>query len=273
MGIRQAGVTLGASIIAVLLPVLTVTFSWRLGVLVVGILMLAMAFLSFIIYKERPIPSDEGASSDVSPTSEKGQKVSLLKVMSNPVLLILCLIAPLMAFGQISIASFLVIFLKDDLNFSVGLAGACLAVVMVAGTVGRIGWGVISDRLFAGDRIIPLIILSVIAFIGVIGTAFLSEGSPLWLPFFWSILMGGTFIGWNALLITLAAELAGKELAGSIMGILIVIAWTGIIIGPPVFGYIADSFGYYWSWLSIAVLALLSAIGFLYILQLSKRGV
>jgi sugar phosphate permease len=271
MGIKQTGVTLGGAIIAVLLPALTVVYSWRLGVLVVGILMLAVAFLSLIFYKERPISLDEGVSSDAAPASKKGKKGSLLKVMSNPVLLILCLITPLMAFGQTGIASFLVLYLEEDLNFSVGLAGGCLTVAMIAGTIGRIGWGIISDRLFAGDRIMPIIILSVIACIGATGTAFLSKGSPLWLPFFWSILMGGTFIGWNAVLITLAAELAGKELAGSIMGILVTITWIGIIISPPIFGYIADSVGYYWSWLLIAVLALLSTVGFLYVMRLSKR--
>jgi sugar phosphate permease len=271
MGIKQTGVTLGGAIIAVLLPALTVVYSWRLGVLVVGILMLAVAFLSLIFYKERSISLDEGVSSDVAPTSKKGKKGSLLKVMSNPVLLILCLITPLMAFGQTGIASFLVLYLEEDLNFSVGLAGGCLTVAMIAGTIGRIGWGIISDRLFAGDRIMPIIILSVIACIGATGTAFLSKGSPLWLPFFWSILMGGTFIGWNAVLITLAAELAGKELAGSIMGILLTITWIGIIISPLIFGYIADSVGYYWSWLLIAVLALLSTVGFLYVMRLSKR--
>jgi sugar phosphate permease len=271
MGIKQTGVTLGGAIIAVLLPALTVVYSWRLGVLVVGILMLAVAFLSLIFYKERPISLDEGVSSEVAPISKKGKKGSLLKVMSNPVLLILCLITPLMAFGQTGIASFLVLYLEEDLNFSVGLAGGCLTVAMIAGTIGRIGWGIISDRLFAGDRIMPIIILSVIACIGATGTAFLSKGSPLWLPFFWSILMGGTFIGWNAVLITLAAELAGKELAGSIMGILLTITWIGIIISPLIFGYIADSVGYYWSWLLIAVLALLSTVGFLYVMRLSKR--
>ena len=78
-------------------------------------------------------------------------------------------------------------------------------------------------------------------------------------------------MGWNAVFITLAAELAGKELAGSIMGILMTFAWIGMIIGSPVFGYIADSIGYYWSWLLIAVFALLCALAFLYIMRLSKR--
>jgi len=73
MGIKQTGVTLGGAIIAVLLPALTVAYSWRLGVLVVGILMLAMAFLSLIFYKERPALPAEGAS-DVAPTSKKDQK-------------------------------------------------------------------------------------------------------------------------------------------------------------------------------------------------------
>ncbi|MFC1886106.1 MFS transporter [Thermodesulfobacteriota bacterium] len=271
VGIKQTGVTLGGGIVAVLLPALTVAYSWRLGVLVVGILMLAMAFLSLIFYREQPALSVDGVSSDLPSTSKKGQKGSLRKVMSNPVLLILFLVTPLMAFGQTGIASFLVLYLEEDLNFSLGLAGSCLTAVMVAGTAGRIGWGVVSDRLFAGDRMIPIIILSVIASIGAVGTAVLSKGSPIWLPFLWSILMGGTFMGWNAVFITLTAELAGKELTGSIMGILMTFAWIGMIIGPPVFGYIADSIGYYWSWLLIAVFALLCALDFLYIMRLSKR--
>jgi sugar phosphate permease len=142
---------------------------------------------------------------------------------------------------------------------------------MVAGTVGRVAWGVISDRLFDGDRTMPIVILSVIAFIGALGTAFLSKDSPVWLAFLWSALMGGTIMGWNAIVIILAAELAGKELTGSVMGVLITTGYTGQVIGPSVFGYIADRVGYFWGWLLIAVFALLSALGFLYIILSQRR--
>jgi MFS family permease len=44
-----------------------------------------------------------------------------------------------------------------------------------------------------------------------------------------------------------------------------------MVIGPSVFGYIADSVGYYWGWLLIAVFALSGALGFLYIILFYQR--
>lgn len=271
MGIKQTGVTFGGAIIAILLPILSTIYDWRLGVFVVGILMLLTAIISLIFYREKPEVISTYKSTLTASRSRKVEKGALKKVMSNPVLLILCILTPLLAMGQICITSFLLLYLEEDLSFSVGLAGACLTVTMIAGTAGRIGWGVISDRLFAGDRIKPVIILTLIAFISAFGMAFLTKSSPVWISFFLSILMGSTLIGWNAVLITLAAELAGQELAGSIMGILLTTTWTGIIIGPPVFGFIADRSGYFWGWLMISILALLCAFGFAYVFYLAKK--
>ena len=271
MGIKQTGVTLGGAVIAVLLPILSIIYDWRLGVLVVGLLMFVAACASLIFYREKPGITLSDGTKVVSEPTRKVEKGALIKVLKNPVLLILCTLTPLLAMGQICIASFLMLYLEEDLSFSVGLAGACLTVTMIAGTVGRIGWGVLSDRIFSGDRIKPTIILSFIAFIGAFGMAFLTKSSPVWIAFLLAILMGVTFIGWNAVLITLAAELAGQELAGSIMGILITIAWTGIIVGPPIFGFIADNSGYFWGWLTISAFALICAFGFIYVFFLTKR--
>ncbi len=271
MGIKQTGVTIGGAIIAVLLPTLSAIYDWRLGVLVIGILMFVAAVVALILYREKPEITSIDGTVMVSTPSRKVEKGALKKVMANPVLLILCILTPLLAMGQICIASFLMLYLEEDLSFSVGLAGACMTVTMIAGTVGRIGWGIISDRVFAGDRIKPVILLTFIAFIGASGMAFLTESSPVWIVFFLAILMGGTFIGWNAVLITLGAEIAGQELAGSIMGIMLTVAWTGIIIGPPVFGFIADSSGYFWGWQLIAVFALICTFGFFYVSGLTKR--
>jgi len=271
MGIKQTGVTIGGAIIAVLLPILSTMYDWRLGVLVIGILMFVTAVVSFILYREKPEITSTDVTTTVSAPSRKIEKGALKKVMANPVLLLLCILTPLLAMGQICVASFLMLYLEEDLSFSTELAGACLTVTMISGSVGRIGWGVLSDRVFTGDRIKPVIILTFIAFIGAFGMAFLTKSSPVWISFFLAILMGSTFIGWNAVLITMAAELSGQELAGSIMGILLTIAWTGIIIGPPVFGFIADSSSYFWGWLMLSALALICAFGFIYVLGLAKR--
>ncbi|RJQ32296.1 MAG: MFS transporter [Peptococcaceae bacterium] len=273
MGIKQTGVTTGGAIVAVLLPALAFIYGWRTAVLVIGILMLGMAVLSLIFYRERPATATIPVSaSKGNPSPKTSQKENLRRVLTNPNLIIICLLTPLMAWAQTSISSFLVLYLEETLKFSVGLAGGCLTAAMIAGTAGRVGWGVISDRVFHGDRYKPTVILTIIAFIGALGTAFLYPGAPVWLPFLYSILMGATFIGWNALLITLAAELAGTALAGTVMGILITIGWSGIIIGPPVFGYIADNAGYFWGWLMLAAFGIINALGFIYLTLRNRKS-
>ena len=264
MGIKQSGVTLGAAISAVLLPVLTVTYSWKLSLFVVGIVMLITAFLSFIFYRERP---EENVSSilPMAGAGGKSPEMSLLKILSDPTLFAAILILPLMTFNQICIASFLVLYLTEELNFSIGMAGSCLTVAMVAGTAGRVGWGIISDRVFNGDRLKPSFLLTIIGSICAFCLAVLPDHAPIFFYILLSGLIGFTLIGWNALLMTFVAELAGTERAGSVAGIGITVAWVGIIAGPPIFGYIADSLNYFTGWMLVSFAALVSALSFIYI--------
>ena len=264
MGIKQSGVTLGAAISAVLLPVLTVTYSWELSLFIVGIVMLITAFLAFIFYRERP---EENVSSMLPMAGAGGRnpEMSLLKILSDPTLFAAILTLPLMAFNQICIASFLVLYLTEELRFSIGMAGSCLTVAMVAGTVGRVGWGIISDRVFKGDRLKPSFLLTIIGATCAFCLAVLPDHAPIFFYILLSCLIGFTLIGWNALLMTFIAELAGTERAGSVMGVGITVAWVGIIVGPPVFGYIADCLNYFTGWMLVSFAALVSALSFVYI--------
>jgi len=158
------------------------------------------------------------------------------------------------------------------MNFSLGAAGACLTVLMAAGTAGRVSWGVVSDRLFGGDRKKPVIILCLIAFSGALATAYLPAGSPGWLFFLLSALLGFVFMGWNAVFITLCAELAGPGLAGSFSGFQATMFSIGVVIGPTAFGATADSAGYFWSWIILSLFALVGACSFVYSLRRQKAG-
>jgi sugar phosphate permease len=269
MGIKQTGVTAGGAIVAVLLPALTLISGWRIAVLIIGFLMLGMAAVSLLFYRERPAAL-EPASPQSAAAPKTSQKGKLRQVMANPNLILILLLTPLMTWAQSSISSFLVIYLNENLNYTVGLAGICLTATMIAGSAGRVGWGIVSDRLFHGDRYKPIVILTIFAFASALGTAYLRPGDPLWLTLLYSTMMGVAFLGWNALLITLAAEIAGTELAGSVVGILITVAWTGIIVGPPVFGFIADKAGYYWGWIMLAAFGIINTLGFAYLAWRNK---
>ena len=264
MGVKQMGVTLGGAVAAALLPAITMTYGWRKGVFIIGVAMIIIAVLSIFLYKERPGGKTPDNSAEAAPTT-KASKISLMEVMSNPVLLIVMLIVPFMAFSQICIASFMVLYLNETLDFSVAFSSGFLSIAMIAGTLGRVGWGLISDRIFGGDRIKPSFILSIIGALSLFAFALLGKNSPICFFYILAALIGFTLIGWNAVLMTLVAELAGTEKAASVMGIMVTIAWVGIVIGPAVFGYIADNFSFFSGWLIVSLISFFSALGFIYI--------
>jgi sugar phosphate permease len=178
-------------------------------------------------------------------------------------LIMLCFIGMLLAASQTSIASFLVLYAQEELKVTATVAGLYLSLFMIGGTVGRVVWGVISDRIFEGDRHYPMILLCLLALGSALGMISLSRDSVGCLPYILCAVMGFTFMGWNALFITSTAEIATPAQVGLATGIAITVSWIGIIAGPPIFGLIADKAGYSWGWTMLAVFGFLSAASIL----------
>ena len=268
MGIKQMGVTLGGALSAVLLPIVALGNSWKLSVLIIGVLMLLMAFVSGIFYREKP-EKISGITETDPKTRDK--RNLLINIISNPVLIIVILVMPCMTFSQSSVAAFLVLYLDEKIGLSIGVAGSCLTVAMIAGTAGRIVWGLISDIFFHGDRIRPAFILSLIGAVSFGGIGLIHEETTVQTIFILSALIGFTAIGWNALLMILGAELVVPELVGSYMGIFISSAFAGTVIGPPAFGYLVDTFSYQAAWTVLSLTSFLSAFGFAYMYFLQRK--
>ena len=267
MGIKQSGVTIGAATVAWLLPMLAVAYSWRTGVRAIGLAMFVMALGAFIFYREHPPGS--APREPIADGNKSGQ--SLLMVLAQPTLLALLLIVPFLAFSQGCMVSFLVLYLKEQVGLPVELAGQCMTAGMMAAAIGRISWGVVSDRVFGGDRLTPVIIMSVIGAVSTTGVALLSPGSSAWPAFFWSILLGFSLSGWNGMVMVLSAELGGITLAASVVSVLITVTGLGFLVGPIVFGYVADHLGYFSSWMIVVITSLFSVGGFVHIDALHRR--
>lgn len=155
--------------------------------------------------------------------------------------------------------AFLVLYLTENIRLSVHLSGVCLTIVMIAGIIGRIGWAFLSDRLFHADRKKPLIIIYLLGLISSLGLAYFPADISVWALFFWAVLIGLCFLGWNALLYIMVAEIAGPALTGSVTGVVATMTYVGMVIGPLAFGWIVDVTGYFWGWLMVAFCSALSA--------------
>jgi MFS family permease len=91
--------------------------------------------------------------------------------------------------------------------------------------------------------------------------------------YLFAFFLGISFLGWNAVLMVRVAEIAGAELAASVMGIMSTLAWVGIVIGPPVFGAVADRAGYFWGWLMLTVFGIIGLVSSLYIVWRSPAKI
>ncbi len=257
IGIKQSGVTIGAALGAALLPTLALALTWQNSLAALGAVVFGLAVVCYFFYREFPGAAARGGR------KRRGDK-GLLIVMTNRNILLFSLVDCVWSSIQMSVSTYLVLYLKEALLYSVVLAGGYLAVAQMSAGVGRVAWGAISDLMFHSRRKIVLLLIGVITTITTLSMGALSTNTPGWLLFAVIALMGVSVLGRHGVLITFVAELAGKELAGTAMGVSITITYIGIIVGPPVFGHIVDKTqSYVLAWLVFGCASVLATAVFL----------
>ena len=97
------------------------------------------------------------------------------------------------------------------------------------------------------------------AFLSLI-MAFLPTTTPIWILVLIAWCLGFSTIGWNGVFIALLSEL-GKEQSGTSVGLGITLMQVGVLVFPPMFGFLADRNGNYeFGWIALFVLLLFGII-------------
>jgi MFS family permease len=151
------------------------------------------------------------------------------------------------------------------LNIPIHQSGGLLGLAFGMGALARIGWSLLSDYLLGGKRKPILILIGIVAALASMAFILLRFFPSKELLYLLVIFFGLTGIGWNAIYLTMVGEISGKELTGIATGISFLFSNLGVVIGPPLFGYLIDVTGeYHLSWLLIglcmAMVALLNII-------------
>jgi sugar phosphate permease len=174
--------------------------------------------------------------------------------MKNKALMLVSLSAFGLNGSQMALNTYLVLFAHQKLGISLALSGLLLVISEVSGSAGRIVWGVASDALFQGNRVMILLIIAVLAALSSLGVAFASQAS------FWEIipliiLFGFSLSGFNGIWMNLASEIVNREQSGISSGLSLSLGSLGVIVVPPVFGLLVDRTGSFaYGWLFIAVI-------------------
>jgi len=248
MGVKQMGIPMGGVLAAATLPGLALALDWRKALIIAGTISLLSVLLCLLFYRE---PHLEEKHDKLQPLRFS----SLLEIFKNRNLMVLsCLVIVFMGL-QISLQTYLILFCKERLLFSVITAGYFLSLAHLGGVVGRLTWGPVSDFFFRGRRRVVLMMIGGLSSAICLSFVFLSPQFSTWSMIVLVFLFGFCAIGWNGIYLTLVAELAGKDRAGIATGASLSIAWIGIFFGPPFFGYIVDqTHSYSYAWLIFSIM-------------------
>jgi len=249
MGIKQTGVPAGGFITALLAPALVLLTGWRGALVALGSINVLFGFIFAQLWRE---PANE---------VEQGQTNRILHVPSTPLrawefLPASCGTA-LFLIGQMALITYVPLFLKDAMDVPAYWASQALAVAQGGAMIGRVGWGVASDRIFHGRRKIVLLIIGLISAALMIGLGAMSKATPLSLLLVVIFLAGCCIVGYQGVSYALIGELAGSTRTGAAMGLMITINAAAATLGTPLFGYIVDrtdSYGIAWSALGGAII-------------------
>jgi nitrate/nitrite transporter NarK len=252
MGIKQTGLTLGGLTAAMALPPLALASGWQRALAVAGGLALLAAVLVLAAYRTPALaPTPRAATwprlADLGPfLRRRGVLVVLVSGLA-------------LSTAQSSVLAYLALYTKETFAVSAVAAGQVMALAQLGGTASRLAWGAISDRFFGGRRR-PGVVAS--ALIGAGAYALFAAGAALpvgaLVPL--AFVAGAGAFGWVGLYFTLVAEIGGARYAGLLTGVAVAFAWSGVLVGPPVFGVLLESTGSYrWPWLTLAAVALVVA--------------
>src|SRR5690606_28885755 len=164
-------------------------------------------------------------------------------VFSHRSLAVLAGVSFLFSITQVSLTTYMVTYLHEDLGMSLIVAGFILAVAQTAGVIGRLLWGYISDRFLGPIRMLACLAL----LIGVCAlvTPLLKGMGTYWLILIVLAVFGSCAIGWNSVYLAEVARQAPAGQASIASGGSLSMTFLGVVVGPPLFGLIASITGSY----------------------------
>jgi MFS family permease len=230
--LKQAGVPLGAMVVAAAAPAIALLGGWRAGVLA----MASIAFLVALAIQPLRAALDQDRDPNNGRTDmgaillESASSLGLLR--RDMALARLTVMSCGYGIAQFCFSTFFVAFQVTSLETSLAEAGLRLALAQAAGVVGRIFWALLADRFGA----VPILVACGVG--AASAAAALALAGPAWpgvLVLAAGVLMGATAVGWNGVMLAEAARLAPPGQVGGATAALSFCFGGTMLVAPPAF--------------------------------------
>jgi MFS family permease len=236
--VKQTGVPLGGALAGLMVPVVLNAAGtvWSLA----QIALLCVLGVALAAPLRAGLDALRDPASPLPTLARTAQPVRF--VLAHPLLRRIALCTLVFSTVQVSLTSFLVSFLNGELHWTLVAAGAALSASQAAGVVGRIAWGLLADRWRGGARLTLLALACAMAAAGVAMLLLRPDTTHAWAVLL-LVAYGATAIGWNGVyLATVARSVPHGQAAMATAGSLF-FTYFGVVIGPPLFGWIGSATG------------------------------
>ncbi len=225
--IKQAGQPLGGVAAGVIAPPLAVAFGWKTSRAAAAAAALILLGLIGPLRRRHDRDREPGLSLGGKPLAD------LMLVWRDERLRPIALAAFCFASVQLTVTTFAVTMLVEEIRFSLIEAGIVLAALQVSGIGARIFWGWTTDRIRDGTLVLILIALA--AAVCGLATGGLAAGVPVVAAYAVFVVFGATAVAWNGVFMAEVARLAPRGTAGGVTGAWLAYTFMGVMVGPAAF--------------------------------------
>ena len=254
MGIVESSPPFSGLLAASIIPSLAVTYGWGSAAWVLVILAAVSAVVFFASFRDNP--------HSVRQRSTRGGLIKRIPLLvRNRDIWLVTFSGTILQGLQITVVTYLILFLLEDVGMAVTVAGGMLATAFAGAGLGRIAWGAVSDVLVPGR---PVLVLALVVVLSAMSLTLLSRlptgASPIVVGGA-VFLAGSTAMAWQGLYQPLLAELADQELTGTTVGFVSMVRRPLASGIPPLFGLVVDQTDSYdTGWWMMAGLACAAAL-------------
>lgn len=252
--VKQTGVPLGGALTGALIPAIALWSNWQSACLTVGAVALVIMVLLQPLRRVMDCDPRQPLKLD-----SKRLLAPLRLVLAEPRLRNYTLAAFAYAGCQLSVMSFMVIYLTRAMDMSLVLAGTVFACLQIGGFAGRLFWGAVASQL--GTPRAVLVIIGCITTACLVATPFMNGAWPLPAVIALATLLGASSLGWNGVMLAQVATHAPEGLAVEATAGMQMVMFGGITVFPPIFGYLVTrSESFTSAFLALAVFAVAGAL-------------
>jgi len=239
IGIKQVGVTAGSGISALLVTGLAGEFPWRTGFLVAGGTAVIVAVAFSYLYD-----GESGNSGGTIP--------DFRRLASNGPYRALVAAGFFLGAALFTTTGYTVLYVEESIGASVAFGGVVFALVQLFGSVGRVIGGWLADVLPGEPRVrITALLVGQTVAGGVLFVVVSVTTTPVASAVAFSVLgffvLGYTGVYYSCMATFVPTDEMGGATAGGQLALI-----SGALFAPPVFGRLADVFGYRAGWLFLA---------------------